>query len=216
MGRPKNAEASARPALATARLKPEQMVTLTAQRSQVVKGAPGYATALDVQKAIGVWDSAADTVDKGAQLIAATRLTLVALLATQFKDIASWHRATQSVLAAIGAASGGSAQAILQWGFAPATHVLLPLTSDAPANLRAAYTKQLVLLLKWAGVRGHLGYFVQLGDGTPTGWGAPIPCPKARYEPTGLAPGQKLAVRVAVQRKTGLSVWSDPVTITAR
>jgi hypothetical protein len=41
-------------------------------------------------------------------------------------------------------------------------------------------------------------------------------CPKARYEPTGLAPGQKLAVRVAVQRNTGLSVWSDPVTITAR
>ena len=216
MGKPKAAEAAARPTFPVTKLKAEQIVAATTQHAEVVKGAPGYGTELDVQKSVGVWEAAADKVGKGAQAITAARLTLVALLAAQFKDIAAWKRATQSVLAAVGAASAGSPAAIKLWGFTPAEHLLLAATAAAPGNLRAAYTKQLVLVLKWAGVRGHLGYFVQIGDGTPGGWGTPIACPKARYEPTGLPPGQKIAVRCAVQRKSGLSVWSDPVTITVR
>ena len=66
------------------------------------------------------------------------------------------------------------------------------------------------------GVPAHLGYLLQIGDGTPQGWGASIQCPRASYQPQGLAPGQKVAFRVAVQRKSGVSLWSDALVATVR
>jgi hypothetical protein len=218
MGSKKKAqpEATARPTFATSRLKPQAIVALTNQRGEVIKAAPGYAGAPDVQKALAVWLATAAAVGTRAQAIAAARLALTALVVAQVSDVAAWKRATQALLAAISAVCGGSAAAIQQWGFAPATRVVLAPTGVAPAGLRATYDKQLALVLRWAAVKEHLGYFVQVGDGTATGWGAAIACPKASYAPTGLAPGQKVAVRVAVQRSTGLSVWSDALSITVR
>jgi len=40
--------------------------------------------------------------------------------------------------------------------------------------------------------------------------------PKGAYMPTGLNPGQKIAIRVAVQRKTGLSTWSESISARGR
>jgi hypothetical protein len=210
------AEATARPELATSHLKPEDIVSVTAQHAGTIKSAPGYANSPDVQKALTNWTGAANAVNTGISAITAARLALAALLATQLTDVAAWKRATTALLAAISTAAGGSAQALAQWGFAPATRVAPTPTDAPPAKLRATYTKALVLVLRWAAVRNNRGYFVQIGDGTPQGWGAAIPCTKVAYAPTGVAPGQKIAVRVAVQRKTGLSSWSDPLTITVR
>ena len=90
----------------------------------------------------------------------------------------------------------------------------LPASTDPPANLRARFRANATPLFRWAGVRHHLGYFVQLGDGTPGVWGLPIACPKASYAPPGLTLGQKLAVRIAVQRSNGISSWSDALLVT--
>jgi hypothetical protein len=209
-------EVSATATLATAKLKVDDMIALTQQRSDVVKNAPGYNNQPDVQKALGAWQGSATSLTTTEQAIKAARVGLVALLATQTKNVAGWRRTLKLLLATITQVSQGSEEAIKLWGFLIAMHQALPASSDAPANLRAEYTRQLALVLRWAGVRGHVGYFVQIGDGTPQGWGTPIPCPKARFEPTGLAPGQKITVRVAVQRKNGLSAWSDALSITVR
>ena len=90
------------------------------------------------------------------------------------------------------------------------------LLADAITNGIEASFERVCALMRWAGVRDHLGYLLQIGDGTPQGWGAPIQCPRARFEPAGLAPGQKVSFRVAVQRKNGLSAWSDALSITVR
>ena len=55
---------------------------------------------------------------------------------------------------------------------------------------------------------------MQIGDGAATGWGPVIQSPKARYTPTGLTPGQKVVIRVAVQRKSGLSTYSEGLSAT--
>jgi len=47
-----------------------------------------------------------------------------------------------------------------------------------------------------------------------SGWGRRSPT--TRYMPTGLAAGQKIAIRVAAMRKTGLSTWSDAPNVTVR
>ena len=86
--------------------------------------------------------------------------------------------------------------------------------ADPPGKLRAQFRTNAMPLFRWAGIKGHVGYFVQLGDGTPQGWGPPIACPKAKYEPLGLTLGQKIAVRVAVQRRSGMSNWSDALLVT--
>ena len=129
---------------------------------------------------------------------------------------AAWKRSTQSVIALVNTASAGSTQAIKLWGFATAARQILALTSDPPTGLRVIYSRRLVMTVRWSGVTDHVGYLLQMGDGTPQGWGASIVCPRASYQPQGLAPGQKVAFRVAVQRKNGLSAWSDALTVTVR
>jgi len=34
------------------------------------------------------------------------------------------------------------------------------------------------MTVRWSGVPNHVGYAVQIGDGTPQGWGPAIVCPR--------------------------------------
>jgi hypothetical protein len=209
-------ENTAQAKLSVSKVKPTAVLGFTTQVAQSVQKAPDYPNQPDVQKAVTGWMTSANTVDKTSQALKAAHLTVVALIATLGQDMAAWKRAAMMLVAAINSASGGSASAIKQWGLATAARTLLAVTSDPPEGLHAEYDKQLDLTLRWTSVRENIGYLVQIGDGTPTGWGASIPCPKATYKPTGLTPGQKIAVRVAVQRRTGVSIWSDALSITVR
>jgi hypothetical protein len=129
----------------------------------------------------------------------------------------AYSRARRGLLYAADQTAGGSAATLQQWGFDVQTHnPPLPATDTPPAGLRVRYTKTLAMVIAWKSVRGHLGYLLQIGDGTPTGWGQTISCTKAHYEPSGLTPGQKIAIRVAVQRKSGISTWSDALSVTIR
>jgi hypothetical protein len=219
MAKPKkttSTEGTAKATLATAKLAADAMVTLTSQRSEVMKQAPGWASHPTVQAAVASWGTASSTVGAGAQSITAAQLTLNALEATQVKNVAAWRRATLSVVAAVNDASGGSAEVIKQWGLDVVQHAPIVDTPDPPIGLRAVYSRQLVLALVWKGAANQRGYLVQIGDGTPTGWGPSIPSTRARYVPAGLTPGQKISVRVAVIRKSGTSAWSDPLSLVVR
>ena len=113
--------------------------------------------------------------------------------------------------------SAGSAATLNEWGFGASSAITpLPVSDTPPTGLRVRYTKALALEILWKSVPGHRGYLLQIGDGTPTVWGATIPCPKTRYMPTGLTPGQKIAIRVAVQRKDGVSAFSEALSATVR
>jgi hypothetical protein len=129
----------------------------------------------------------------------------------------SFSGARRSLLAVADQIAAGLAATLNEWGFgAFSTQTPMATTDAPPAGLRVRYTKELALEILWKSVPGHRGYVLVIGDGTPTGWGAPIPSPKARYTPTGLTPGQKIAIRVAVQRKDGLSAYSDALNVTVR
>jgi len=110
----------------------------------------------------------------------------------------------------------GSAEAIKKWGFSVAERASASPTTAPPTGLRSIVTRDLVLFVRWDSVPDHLGYLVQVGDGSPEGWKPAIACTRARFEPTGLAPGQKVAFRVAVQRRSGQSAWSDVLLVVAR
>jgi hypothetical protein len=209
-------EATATAKLSVSRMTTDQLVKVAHQVGEVVKAHPEFANRPEVQQAVTTWGTSADSVDQAAQDIKSLRLALSARLAEEIKARAALKRGTKKILAVIDEAAAGSAAAIKSWGFEVATRTSAPATHEAPTGLRALYTKELVLTVKWHAVRGSRGYLLQMTDATGQGFGPPIPCPKAMFLPVGLTPGQKVTFRVAVQRKNGLSAYSDELAVTVR
>ena len=210
------AEAAAEAKFTTSRIKPADVASETQKVADVAKANPAYSVHPEIQQAVVAWIAAATAVDDASQKLKAAHLALTALVAALATSMAAWRRSTQAVIALVNTASAGSDQAIKLWGFATTARQILAATSSPPAGLRVVYGKQLVMTVRWSAVTDHIGYALQIGDGTPQGWGATIACPRASYQPQGLAPGQKVAFRVAVQRKNGLSAWSDALSVTVR
>jgi hypothetical protein len=212
-------KAHAQEAAANAKLvvskKPTDMVSVTNQVSTVIKGTPQWANP-NLQQLVTSWVGAADSIDKTEQAIKTARLTLAGLLAQRAKGVTSWKRATKLVLAGVDDVAAGSAQVITQLGFALSQRQAPAPSSEAPTGLTVKYTRALDLVLKWKAVKGERGYFVQIGDAVGQTWGGPLVSVKSTYTPQGLAPGAKVAFRVAVHRKDGLSVWSDALFVTVR
>ncbi len=181
-----------------------------------IKANPAYANTPTVEDATTAYEAAMNALGANLTAIQAARTALVPLLASQVTLDADVRRTQKTLESVITDAGKGSAEAIQQWGLAVAGRSRLPITSDPPEGLRATYDKSLQLVLKWNAVVGHIGYAVELGDGTPAGWGQPVQVTRARFTPTGLTPGQKLAFRVAVRRSSGLSDFSDALVITVR
>jgi hypothetical protein len=179
-----------------------------------IKASPDYATKPEVQQCTTALGAAADAVDKNLKAIVALRVEEKSLLTSQIVLLAALRRSAKSVTAVINEAAAGSTEAIKKWGLDVVGRAPSPTSTAAPDGLRVLYTKELAMVIRWNGVRGSKGYEVQIGDGTPQGWGQPIHATRARYLPTGLTPGQKVAIRVAVHRATGLSAYSDPVSVT--
>ena len=190
-------------------------VSLTNQISTVVKGSPQWSN-VDLQQSVNSWVSAADSIDKVDQAIKTTRLTLSGLIAQRVKGVTTWKRATKQVLADVDAVAAGSAQVITQLGFALSIRQPPVASTEAPTGLIVKYTKALDLVLKWKAVKNHRGYLVQIGDAAGQTWGPSLATVKSTYKPQGLAPGAKVAFRVAVQRTSGLSAWSDALVVTVR
>jgi len=209
-------EASANAKFITTKMKVGEIADLTAKRADFVKQNPSYATQPAVQQATTAWTNAATTLNKCDQDIKAGRVALVALMATRQTALAAYKRSTTAMLTTIDSASGGSSEMIKGWGFDVVARATAPLTTDAPTGVRVSYTKTLVLNVHWKAVPGQRGYQLQIGDGTPAGWGPIINVPKSRFTPENLLPGQHIVIRVAVQRKNGLSAWSDSLAVTVR
>ena len=181
-----------------------------------IKANPAYANTPKVQECTAAYEAATNALSTNLASIKTARTALIPLLASQVTLDADLKRTQKTLEAVITDVGKGSAEAIQQWGLSVAGRTPTPVTNDPPGDLKASYNKSLQLVLKWKGIRGHMGYVLELGDGTPTGWGQPIQVTKARFLPTGLAAGQKLAFRVAVRRTSGLSDYSDMMTITVR
>ena len=197
--------------------KPQDVVVQTNQLLENVKKHPQYPTTPAMQQAVTTVSGITDTLATQDTNIQTARTGLVALMAARALTMHSFMRARRSLLAVADQIAAGSAATLNEWGFTASTsNAPLPATDTPPTALRVRYTKTLVMEIVWKAVAGQRGYVLQIGDGTPQGWGPVIQCPKARYLPTGLNPGQKIAIRVAVQRKSGLSTWSESISATVR
>jgi hypothetical protein len=209
MSKKKQQENSATPKFALTDLKPVDVVDSTNKVSSVIKAHPDYATHPEVQGAVTKWVSAAALIAGYEQQLASLHAQITAIGGERDTAVTSWKRTTRTVLSTIDAVAAGSPQSITQWGFEVAQRVVQPVSTAPPENLRVGYTKAHAFVIRWKAVQNQRGYLLQIGDGTPTGWGANISATKVTYEPTGLTSGQHIAIRVAVVRKNGVSAWSD-------
>jgi len=198
-------EDSAKAVFRLASRKPADLVVSTNQLLENVKKHPQFPNQPAMQQAVTTMTSITDTLSKQETDIQSARTSLVALLSGRALTMHAYTRGRRSLLAVADQIAAGSPSTLNEWGFgATSMNTPLPPSTDPPTALRVRYNKALEMEILWKSVPGHRGYVLQIGDGTPGGWGAVIQCPKARYTPTGLTPGQKIAIRVAVQRKTGL------------
>ncbi len=195
--------------------KTPDMVSRTKQVATVIKGTPLWQNQSLQQSVVG-WLAAADVIDQLDQSIKTARLNLAGLLAQRVKGVTAWKRATKAVVTDVDAVAAGSSQVITQLGFELSVRQPTPPSVAPPTGLVAKYTRALVLVLKWKAVKGSRGYAVQIGDAAGQSWGPVLTSVKSSYEPQGLAPGQKVSVRVAVHRPSGTSDWSDALFVTVR
>jgi hypothetical protein len=193
-----------------------QLVDSTNKIADIVKANAAYANTPDMQQAVTAWQASAGVVQQNDHDIKAAHVALLALIAARHAAVAAWKRSTKKILATVNDVSVGSAKTIKDWGFDINTRSTPVAASGPPDGLRLVYDKKLEPIIRWKGVRGQLGYQIQIGDGTPTGWGTPLMTTQRSLKPTGLQPGQHVAIRIAVTRKTGLSTWSDTITAVIR
>jgi len=212
----KTHEPTASPKFLTAGLKPADIAALTRKTAEVVKAHPSYPQNPALQTCVTSWIAAGDSIDHDEQDLKNANSLATQALAKRIVHVGDWKRETKRVLAEIDRLAAGSPTEVKAWGFDLSTRISAPPTSDPPAELRVLYKRDLSLVIKWKPVPGSRGYSLQIGDGTPQGWGPIIQCPAANYTPVGLTPGQHLTIRVAVQRKSGLSAWSDALSAVAR
>jgi len=181
--------------------------------ADAIKANAGYASHPEVQQVTTAMSAATDAFENNVKALAALRSEEKALLTSHIVLAAALKRSAGKVVAVITDTSQGSAESIKGWGLEVAGRQPVPASSDPPTELRAIYPKGHSLVIRWKAVKGSKGYEVQIGDGTPQGWGPAIHSSRARLEPTGLVAGQKVVVRVAAHRPNGTSAYSDPVTM---
>jgi hypothetical protein len=210
-------EDAAKAVFRVASRKPMDLVAATNSLTTAIKAHPQYGSQPAMQQAVTSMTGITDTLAKQETDIQAARTNLTAQLSQRALTMHSFGRARRALLAVADQIAAGSAATLNEWGFSAFSTQTPLVTSDAPpTGLRVRYTKDLALEIVWKSVPGHRGYSLQIGDGTCTGWGPAIQSPKARYMPTGLTPGQHIAIRVAVQRKSGLSAYSEALSATVR
>ena len=215
--KPTNAnESQANAKLSVSHIKVTEMIDITRKVAKTIKDNPSYANQPELQGAVTSWLALADALENEEHTIHTKHASIFALTASRGTALGVWKRATKKVVANVSETSAGSAEAITQWGFEVATRATSTPTSDAPLGLKMRITKDLALTLEWKGVRGQRGYLLQIGDGTPAGWGSTIHLSEPKYIPQGLQPGQHVTARVAVQRTNGVSAWSDALAFIAR
>ena len=216
MSKKAKTQTAAKPRFPISHMKVDELVSAVRKRAESVKGHPSYAQTPEVQQATTAWTASVDQLDDREAKIRGLKVALAALMLDQQGDVAGVARCTTSVLAAVGKAAGGSVEALHQWGFETSVRSPTVPSTDAPEGLKATFSRALVLTLRWKAIREQKGYLLQIGDGTPTGWGPTLTSARSHYMPTGLTPGQHIAVRVAVQRPSGVSAWSDALNVVVR
>jgi hypothetical protein len=216
-----NTNANTKETLASAKLnmtftKKGDLVTESRKAIDAVKQHPEFANNVEMQQCITTFEAATNAVEAGMKAIEALRVQEAALLGAEVGHVADCKRSAKKLVALVNEVTRGSAQGIKQWGLGVRGRAPTVETTASPTGLRATYDKALVLSLRWDAVLGHRGYEVQIGTGAPDGWGPAIHVPRASFKPTGLTPGQHVAFRVAVHRGSGVSEYSDALTLTAR
>jgi hypothetical protein len=195
---------------------PEQVVAAARQSIAAIKQNPDLANHPDLQAAVTDWGTKTDLVDTTEGQINTTRALLDGYVAAQAGNVANERRAADKTFALINFVCNGSAAAIKGYGAGIRGRMPTPPSTDPPVGLvlkRGLFPGS--VLLKWRAVRSSKGYFVQTSTNPndPNGWSAPVACPLAKYEPTGLTTGQTVYFRVAVQRSNGIGQYSGAVSV---
>jgi hypothetical protein len=200
----------------TTDIKPVDIAGATNQVAATIKAHPDYPNHPEIQAPVAKWITQAQLVGTLQQQIAACHAQLATLEGQRNDAVVEWKRGTRIVVSAVEGAAGGSPTAITQWGLEVATRVATTPSTDPPVNLRVGLTLKHAFTIRWKAIKNAKGYLLQIGDGTPSGWGTILQSTKATYVPTGLTSGQHIAVRVAVIRKNGQSAWSDVLNAVVR
>jgi len=211
------AEKSARAKFPTAHFKPEALVSETMKKSDAMKAHPSYANTPEAQQVATSMAASAQSLDDIHAKMGLLHSQLISLETAEARAVAQCYRANEKAAAVVTDLSQGSEEEINKWGFEVRVRNTSPPSNAAPTGLHAVYDKTtLALRLRWKGVRGQRGYLLQIGDGTPNGWGQTIHTGEPVYAPVGLTPGQHVSVRVAVMRKQTQSDWSDALNVLVR
>ena len=155
--------------------KPADLVVSTNQLLENVKKHPQYGNQPAMQQAVTMMSGITDTLTKQDTDIGTARTNLIALMSARQLTVHSFMRARRSLLPVADQIAAGSPSTLNEWGFgATSMNTPLPPSTDPPTGLRVRYNKALELEILWKSVPGHRGYVLQIGDGTPTGWGSVI------------------------------------------
>jgi hypothetical protein len=213
-----NTEDAAKASFPMNRKSIQEVIVQTNHLTGIIKQHPQYGSKPAMQQSVTDIDTLTQTLAKQEADLKSARVNITSIVSARGITMHAYGRARRTLLAVADQIASGSASTLNEWGFGATIGGApqLPPSTDPPVNLRVRFTKSFEMVIAWKAVTGHRGYLLQIGDGTPAGWGTPIQCPKGRYTPSGLNPGQKIAIRVAVQRKSGLSAWSEAISATVR
>ena len=183
------AEKSARAKFPTAHLKPQELVTETMKKSDAIKAHPSYANTPEAQQVATSMTSSAQALDDIQAKIGLLHSQLVSLETAEARAVAQCYRANDKAAAVVTDLAQGSEEEINKWGFEVRVRTTSSPGNAPPSGLHAVYDKKtMALRLRWKGVRGQRGYLLQIGDGTPNGWGQIVHTGEPVYAPLGSRP----------------------------
>lgn len=196
------------------------MVTTSNKQVATAQQCPDYANQPGVQTTAGSVASSAKTLDTTLTKLDNARAVVAALETQRDLDAAQLRRDHDNFESAINVASAGKAPAVLAWGAEVATRTSPSPSTDAPLDVRLSTSRVSGnVTAKCKADSTAYAYLFQMGT-TPTNpdaWPAPVSEGKSSHLFTGLTPGQKVYVRMALQRrKGGQSQWSGVVEILVR
>jgi hypothetical protein len=198
----------------------ENVIAQVRQQVTNVQKCDDYSKQPEIQARTVVLNLSADDLSKTLGDLAAAKLLVAKLEAQRDQQFVSFGANHTALEGAVNVACKGQIAMIQAYGGAPATRTPLAPSTDPPISttLRTQGVPGAVVA-RCKADPGAIGYLFQLGTdpSNPDSWPKPEIWPRSRFVFTNLPVGQKVYVRVAIQRRRGgLGQWSGLLEITVR
>ena len=198
-----------------------EKVQATRSTTQSMQASASWSAASDVQAATKVWNTAADSIEANAKVIAQLKDQLKTAESKQRTYRRDWRAARAQVLGSVNVFCAGSADAVKAFNFDVRSHAFIGAQA-APENLTVASGKDPGdATASWSRGTAHHGFVVQYATdvATPASYSALTPCTKTKYTVSGLPSGSNVHFRIAAvdpTSKSGIGPWCAWAAGTAR